>query len=335
MKTLYHIYKGMALFSVILFIACTQPEQRVCTSMWLRVTTDDSLRVGFRRIEAEGQIRHIVPITEWTATPDIDTYHQLHHHGVALESEQMAYRIYFDKKHTVDVYAKRTPRLELPTSYWYPSDGQLRDHYGDDVLRVSGTVGVGSVKPWNGNKMIHFDSVATRTQRIVESTADKAVVEISVTDWHNQQQIIDTLAVRYTLLSGHRDMMCEVFASDTVDNLCTGVQYILDDPDKLAIIDETEQGVLLGTWGTGFPVNDTIKYAKQTVGLAVFIPREYAQQTLTGDKRNLLCLFSRSNYLRFYLTVVALMEDNPPAHNADEFLQYMLRWRDSLVYKET
>ena len=75
--------------------------------MWLRVSAADSAMTGFRTIEAEGQTRHIVPITEWTADPAIDTYHQLHHHGVAIESDLMAYRIYFDKKQTIDIYAKR------------------------------------------------------------------------------------------------------------------------------------------------------------------------------------------------------------------------------------
>ena len=37
----------------------------------------------------------------------------------------MAYRIYFDKKQTVDVYGKYHKQLELARSLWYPTDEQL------------------------------------------------------------------------------------------------------------------------------------------------------------------------------------------------------------------
>ncbi len=42
-----------------------------------------------------------------------DMYRKLHHHGPAFESEYAAYRIYFDKKQSVDTYGKKQPRLEL------------------------------------------------------------------------------------------------------------------------------------------------------------------------------------------------------------------------------
>ena len=172
MKSFPYIVASLLLSGLV--ASCSKPtansEPQVIASFWRKVTPADSLMEGFRVIEAEGQTRYIVPIKEWTASPEVDTYHQLHHHGVALESDLMAYRIYFDRKQTIDVYAKKTPRIELPTSYWYPNDEQLADHYGDDVLRVSGTIGVGSVKPWKDGKMRHIEPVESRTQRIVYQT---------------------------------------------------------------------------------------------------------------------------------------------------------------------
>ena len=296
----------------------------VATSMWLQVTPADSLLAGYRIIEAEGKTRHIVPITQWTANDSVDTYHQLHHHGVAVESDKMAYRIYFDKKQTIDVYAKRTPRLELPTSYWYPNDEQLAEHYGDDVLRVSGTVGVGSVKYWNGKKQVHIEPVSTRSQRIVKSTKRKGVIEMTVRGWQVEGKSVD-MTVRYTLRAGHRDMMCEVYLSQPVDGLCTGVQKVGKDGKWL--MEQTKRGTILGSWGTDWPVNDTVKYAKETVGLGVRIPRKYAG-ALCQDSRNNLAIFrSGKTYYRFYLTVIAATkEDNPPARTADEFWQLLREW---------
>ena len=129
-------------------------------------------------------MRHCYPITEWKTTDEKeDVYHSLHHHGVAVESELLAYRIYFDKKQTIDPYCKRTPQLELAQSHWYPNDSLLAAGYGDDILRVSGTVGVGSVKYWNGKKMVHLENVAERSQRIVRQSRNSATIEVAVKDW--------------------------------------------------------------------------------------------------------------------------------------------------------
>jgi hypothetical protein len=63
-----------------------------------------------------------------------DTYHILHHHGVAFESELNGIRIYFDARQTLDLYGKYQQRLELKDTQFYTSDTQKQQGYGDDVL---------------------------------------------------------------------------------------------------------------------------------------------------------------------------------------------------------
>ena len=331
---------------------------RVATSFWKIGTPADSLRPGYAVLYEGKKMRHCYPITEWTDTmPNYvgkgDTYHSLHHHGVAVESELMAYRIYFDKKQTIDPYCKRKPQLELATSHWYPNDSLLAEGYGDDILRVSGTVGVGSVKYWNGAKMVHIEPVAERSQRIVRQTRNKATIEVSVKGWQpipstqNTQINPNTpsidLTTRYTMLAGHRDMRCDVFLCDTLSGLCTGVQTIPAKGENLqsSIFNlQLQNGVLLASWGTDWPVNDSAKYAKETVGLAVFIPKQYAGN-IVHDKQNLLCLLKQSPITNhqsqmcatahFYLTCVgATKENHPVATTAEEWLIYLRRWAKRL-----
>ena len=314
-------------------------------------------------------MRHCYPISEWHDTlPSLqggvggrlDTYHALHHHGVAVESELMAYRIYFDKKQTIDPYCKRTPQLELAQSHWYPNDSLLAAGYGDDILRVSGTVGVGSVKYWNGKKMVHFENVAERSQRIVKQTKNSATIEVAVKGWKvpsakrsysDSGQCID-LSVQYTMQAGHRDMRCDVSLSEAVEGLCTGVQTIPAKGGKDTVTIVLPNGVLLASWGTDWPVNDSAKYAKETVGLAVFIPKQFAG-SLVHDKQNNLCLLKTipinsqtnghspsnsqtgrqpSNFrCHFFLTTVgATKENHPVARTAEEWLAYLRRWAKNL-----
>ncbi len=277
-------------------------------------------------------MRHCYPIREWTDSPDVDTYHQLHHHGVAVESELMAYRIYFDRKHTIDPYCKRTPQLELAQSYWYPNDSLLRAGYGDDILRVSGTVGVGSVKYWNGQKMVHIEPVAERSQRIVRQTRNEAVIEVAVRGWQVEGKSVD-MTVRYTMHAGHRDMRCDVYLSQPVEGLCTGVQMIPakggNNHQSPITNYQLQNGVLLSSWGTDWPVNDSVKYAKETVGLGVFIPATYAGN-LVQDKQNNLCLL-KDTHAHFYLTCCgATKENHPVATNAKEWFRYLRRWAKRL-----
>ena len=174
------LYTLSAAFAAVLLPSCSP---RVATSFWRIGTPADSAREGYAVIHAEGKTRHCYPITEWTSTDEKeDVYHSLHHHGVAVESELMAYRIYFDKKQTIDPYCKRKPQLELAQSHWYPNDSLLEAGYGDDILRVSGTVGVGSVKYWDG-KMRHIEHVEQRSQRILKQQKDQATIGLwRVTD---------------------------------------------------------------------------------------------------------------------------------------------------------
>ena len=328
--------KYLAALTTILLTAC---QPRVATSFWAIGTPADSDVVGYTVIQAEGKTRHCYPVQAWFDGPWADTYHQLHHHGVAVESELMAYRIYFDKKQTIDVYCKRTPRLELATSYWYPNDSLLAAHYGDDILRVIGTVGVGTVKYWN-NKLYHIEEVGERQQWIVSQSRKKATIAVRDIDWTvpdgkqdapETRQIVN-LTAEYTLLAGHRDMRCDVRVSEPVEGLCTGVQTIpAKGSDNLSQIDciQLKNGVLLTSWGTDWPVNDTIKYAKEMVGLGVFIPKQYAGE-FVQDQHNNLCLLKGTNP-HFFLTVCgATKEDHPVATNATEWCNYLRHWAAKL-----
>lgn len=320
-------------------LLCAACQPRVATSFWKIGTPADSIRPGYTVIHAEGKTRHCYPITEWTANPEIDTYHQLHHHGVAVESEIMAYRIYFDKKQTIDPYCKRKPQLELAQSHWYPNDSLLAEGYGDDILRVSGTVGVGSVKYWNGKKMVHIEPVAERSQRIVKSKKDQATIEVAVKDWQVEDKMVN-MVTQYTMLASHRDMRCDVSLSESIEGLCTGVQTIPAKGGKDTVSFILPNGVLLASWGTDWPVNDSAKYAKETVGLGVFIPKEYAGE-IVQDRQNSMCLLKverqktatlkEESTAHFYLTCVgATKENHPVATSAEEWFAYLRRWASKL-----
>lgn len=265
-------------------------------------------------------------VTEASSTKD-DMYNQMHHHGVAFETDLIAYRLYFDKKQTVDVYGKVKPQLEIAQSQWYPTDAQLNKGFGDDILKVGSSVGVGTFKGWDGKQATHFDKMTKRTQRIVATGSLRNVVEIDVEGWIYNDQSLD-VKIRYTQYARHRDAIVDVIFSTPVDKnimFSTGVQKM---PENMSL--HTDNAGLVGVWGTGFPVNDTVKYSRQTVGLGVFVPQEYTSEQ-AEDKRNKLVLLkaNEKNNIRYYLTAASLKEKKG-YKKPDEFFKYLDAWKKEL-----
>ncbi|MDR1342521.1 MAG: DUF4861 domain-containing protein [Prevotellaceae bacterium] len=210
----------------------------------------------------------ITPVPS-AASPTGNLYNSLHHHGPAWETDLIAYRAYFDAKQTIDVYGKRRQQPELDASKWYPTDEQLEQGFGDDILLVSGSVGVGTLKGWDGSKAVHIAPVSNREARIVAAGPLRTVVEMRVQGWMYRRDSLD-VTCRYITYAGHRDVEVRViggkpFAPDML--FCTGVQKMQKSTEFFS-----DKAGLTCVWGTGFPVNDTVKYGLQTVGLAVAIP---------------------------------------------------------------
>lgn len=253
-----------------------------------------------------------------------DMYNALHHHGIAFESALIGYRIYFDNKSTIDVYGKKKQQLELATTGWYPNDEQAAAEYGDDILRVFGSVGVGTVKGWDGKKATHIEKFDKRTQRIVTTGKLRTVAESIVEGWQYEGKKIN-MTVRYTLYARHRDAVCEVMASEDIEHLATGVQTIAGGPVF------TSQKGLVGSWGTDYPVTDTVKYGKQTCGLGVYVPQPFAGAQITEGLNNLILMsYKKDKTLRFYLTAAAMKEEKEPFTSADQFFAYLTRWKAAL-----
>lgn len=297
--------------------------------VWAEMYLKGPIGGDFQRHTAEGKTYGIKAVSQQTFYPADKSFRLMHHHGVAFESEEMAYRIYFDPRQTIDVYAKRHPQLELQQSLWYPNDSLLTLGYGDDVLKVGNTIGVGSVRPWQNNKLNKIQPFTSRTQRIISRGPIRTIVEVEVRGWQPVPSSPDTVTMRlrYTLFAHHRDAFCEVFLSSPVPSLVTGVQRVGNGPSKY--IDCS-----VASWGTDWPVNDTIKYPKETIGLAVYVPKVYHAQQV-GDALNTLIQLQPTTYLCFHLTVVSLKENNPPATTPRQFWSFVTQWQQTLLKNQS
>jgi hypothetical protein len=298
----------------------------------LKVATDSSLFTKFPD-ETHAQMfrkskdgKKLIPTIE-ESSPTGNLYQALQHHGPAFESNRMAFRIYFDKKQTVDLYGKRHHQLELAQDNWYPTDEQIAKGFGDDILWVKETAGCGTLKGWNGTKAMDITPVTNRTARVIAEGPIRAIIEMESEGWQYEGKNID-LKQRYILYADHRDVEVQVNQNDTT-TLCAGVQTFFDH----SVIMPPLRGVV-AIWGTGlqYPKTDNQRAMPQTVGLAVSVPYSIVQKS-TRDDDNLLLVVKGQSFT--YHFAAAWSQEIGGYHTADQFFRFVKQWNIVLRYPIT
>lgn len=255
-----------------------------------------------------------------------DTYNVQHHHGAAFESELVAYRIYFNEKQTTDLYGKFHKGLELEESQFYPTCEQLKRGFGDDVIKVNSSCGAGTLRGWDGTQSTLIKPVAVRGQRILASGPVRTIVDAEVKGWQYQNKELNMIN-RYTLYAGHRDAQVDVLFDAPLDKevFCTGVQNITGHADMFS-----DHNGLVASWGTDWPVNDTVKYKKETVGLATYIPKKYVVKE-TSDKENFLYTISAPGKSSFrYYTSFTSCKETFGYPDKEKWFAYVQEWKKAL-----
>ena len=280
--------------------------------------------------------RHDIYLTELTADSRAgDTYTVQHHHGVAFENELITLRIYFDKRQTLDLYGKYHQGLELRETQFYTSEEQKKAGYGDDVLWVGNSFGLGALRGWDGEKPTMVEHVATRTQRILCQGPVRTIVEVEDRGWRQTQQDGTcssnpiNMTLRYTLYAGHRDIEVEARFNKPADKelFSTGIINVNGSEEF------SDHEGLRGCWGTDWPASDTINWKRETVGLGIYVPVECCYRELDADKQNygfIVKTDERSNTLRYHIAYTSANEDFGP-QGKDAWFQWLRLWKDRLL----
>ena len=269
-------------------------------------------------------------ISGLTVDDDVNPYNLLQHHGPAFETELVAYRIYFDNRQTVDIYGKYRKGLEIKQTQFYPTKDELANGFGDDCLWVGSTLGVGTLRGWDGSKPHFLDKVSHRTERILSRGPLRTVVEVVDNNWdtYNAGKPRVDLHTLYILYAGHRDLEIKArFLQPTDDyTLCTGVINVKNSTEY------TDKKGLRGCWGTDWPVSekDSAGHKRETVGLAVCIAKDNFKQDLPSDKDNYPVLVSpKQNEINYH---VAFCSDNENFgfHSDKDWYKWMQEWKKEL-----
>lgn len=257
-----------------------------------------------------------------------NSYNLLHHHGVDFESELNGIRIYFDKRQTLDLYGKFQKRLELEATQFYTSADQKKAGYGDDVLWVGNTFGLGAFRGWDGKEPTMIDPVKNRTQRIISYGPLRTIVEIIDQGWkfpsaisHHPSAI--NMTIRYTQYAGHRDTDVDVFFNRDMkgEEFSTGIINVKGSEEF------SDKKGLRACWGTDYPSTDTVKWSRETVGLGILIPRQHIVSEEPANKDNYAYVVKTDDRHLAYKVVYCSANETFGFHSAKEWFQWLKSWR--------
>jgi Domain of unknown function (DUF4861)/Glycosyl Hydrolase Family 88 len=223
--------------------------------------------------------------------PRTDAKFSHRYEGLGWESDQIAWRIYFDKRNAIDLYGKRRPGLYLDLfgspDYVYHQPSPL----GRDIFDVGDSIGIGSVAAIVDGKPLRVSDVAERNWRVIASGPVRSIAEIEYRGWKVAGKSVD-LVSRFTQWAGEHGFEHRITASTADDlELVTGIPVKPNAP----LLDaqhakSSKEPVVLADWGPQI-VAPGMKAAHndlpdQNLGLAIVIPPEMVKASAPADPAN-------------------------------------------------
>ena len=273
--------------------------------------------------------KHNIYLKEMTVDRGVDPYQSVHHHGIAFESELVAFRIYFDHRQTVDAYGKFHKQLEIKDTQFYTDADQKAAGYGDDVLWVGSSYGVGALRGWDGTNQLMLEDVDSRTQRVIAQGPVRSIIELVDENWRPTPSAKPvTMTTRYTIYGGHRDVDVDIFFNHTAKDyeFATGVINVKGSKEF------SDNEGLRGCWGSDWPVGvkDTAGHKIETVGLGIIIPKKYIRKEMPADKVNYTYVVGTDNDELHYKYIFASDNEDFGVHSAEDWFKLLKAWKKEI-----
>ncbi len=226
-------------------------------------------------------------ITSVTFPKDTNPYNYIFPHGAVMENDMVGFRVYADHRQSLDYYGHRNYKMDIAETAFYTTQEQRDKGYGEDVLYTGSTYGCGALHGWDGKKSVMFENVRNRTQTVVCEGPVRTILDITNRAWQPYEgcKPVD-IRTRYILYYGHRDVEVQVDFSRNVADipLSTGIVDIVEGSTEFS-----DKAGLRGDWGRACAGNNPKVYDTITVGLGIFVPKQYykADSHFTDGKDHL------------------------------------------------
>ncbi len=221
--------------------------------------------------------------------------------GPGWESEQTAWRLYFDARNAVDLYGKRQPGLYLDLfslpEYVYHQEGP----FGRDIYGIGKALGPGGIGALVDGKAQSVAEVADRRWRIAASGPVRSVVVLEYKGWKIAGKTLD-LTSRITQWAGEHGFEHRIAVNDPSGlTLVTGVPY---KPAVENIQASLPRVASIVTWGPQVVLSgnkaQTVDVPGENLGVAVLLPQAEAGDVSRDDANRLITVKPVNGAADFY-----------------------------------
>lgn len=236
-------------------------------------------------------------------------FHKLGHHGPAVENPWLAFRFYFDKRTSIDIYSKAAPGLELKEHLWYPDRKEQMNGAGADYYKVGKTVGLGGVRLWDGEKLIPLHPVSRRTARVFHCS-DSSYMELYSEGIEYLNQKVNIL-MRLTVFPDRREARVDAFSlSGQKVQFATGINYFDDFEIK------HKEG-FIATWG--LHPEDVAATPSRVSAAILFSGKQFEKQA--NDGKQILLLSTPATKISYWISSASSREKE--LNSFESFISYL------------
>lgn len=224
----------------------------------------------------------------------------IRYEGPGIESDQVAYRVYLDWRNGFDIFGKKTTDVALQNVGLDGYDSyHLAAPWGQDVLKVGLSLGVGGFGFWNG-KEVELASKMDSREAVITNNGDLySSFLINYNGWEINQQKLN-LKAQFSMTAGSRLVHVQLNADQQLPNFAIGLVKhpgveILQGND-----DVTGQAwTYVASWG-----KQSLSSADDNLGMAVIFKRGDRQEQTQDEHSYVSVMNDNGGDLDYYFLAV-------------------------------
>lgn len=261
-------------------------------------------------------------VTDFTAPPQhTDHSYFIRYEGPGWESDKVGYRFYLDWRNAVDIFGKKTSDMVLQKvgQDGFDSYHEATD-WGMDVLKVGGSLGIGSIGFWENGKATRIEKTSGLRCQILQNGTLQSKIRTTYSDWEINDKKL-TLTSDLTIQGGSRLTRQDIAITESLPNLCSGIVKHENGTLIKKIPDENTSWGYIATYGKQSLADDNL-------GMVVFFHKDNFVE-FTEDKESHVVVLNPSNNQLQYFFAAAWEQETNGVKTMDDFKKYL----DSQIHK--
>lgn len=230
--------------------------------------------------------------------------------GVGWESDKAAYRLYLDERYAGDIYGKKLSRPVLQSIGQGADDYHQMADWGQDILQVNQSLGMGSIGEVRGGKATQLGKGRiTASPRVDGQVSAAATVEIA---GFNDGKA--NLTASYEIRSGSALTHVEAKATGNSGPMATGIVHHKD----VTVLKSDKPSAKWGyiaTWGKQSLAGDDL-------GMVLFYPEDAVSSRFNDDGQTIYVTFRDPAKIR-YAYAATWAQDQSGVRDLEGFRTYI------------